>query len=149
MKGKLLGIPIPVIAVILVVLVFAGVVFASQLFTKNIGGTVNVVALGDISVSPMSLDFGDVNRGQTISREFTITNISDGDLNIYADDTIMATLGGYSTNFTLCSVDHSAIDGLLVKDASITDNITFTISSTALAGESTFTFTITGATLTE
>lgn len=138
------------LASIMALVIAAGLVYAGFFYERQIGGTVTVVPVGEISVSPSTFTWGDVNRGDVITESITVTNLSDGPMEITADSTIEATLSGYSTTFTLCSVDWSGIDTTLAKSGdpgdSVTADVIFTIDDDAMAGAASFDFVVTGTT---
>jgi hypothetical protein len=141
-------------AVTIAVIVAALAAFAGYTYEQQNPGTVTVIPVGEISVSPSSLAFGEVHRGDEVVREITVTNTSDGPLDITADFTVDGELLGYGTSFTLCeSVEWSGISVTLPKSGdpgdSVTGNVTFRISPDALAGESTFNWSVYGKTPTD
>jgi hypothetical protein len=135
------------VTVAVAIALVAGIAIAAQIFDRSVPGTVNVIATGDITVDPETFDLGDVNRDEVVSLSFTVTNNTDGDLTVTADDLITASLVSTGTDFTLCSVDATTIEGTLTESASISGNCTFTINHGALAGDSTFTWVVEGSTI--
>lgn len=91
MKRRFLGIPIPIVAIALVVLLTAGGVMAAFFMQRDIGSQVQIVGAGaevyqdDACTEPLvELDFGDIEAGATSEpATFYVKNESDEGYDIY------------------------------------------------------------------
>ena len=117
------------------VLLTAGGIWAYTLFTAVavLPTTVNVVAPASITVSPTSLNFGDVLPGASATRSFTATNPGASaitSISILAQGATPTSIHGF-----VCKVGATPVAcGSLAAGASYTVDATINIAPAALTG---------------